>query len=126
MAMGRAHGTFAWNDLLTTDVEKAKAFFAATLGWTFEDFSLEGRPYFVIRSGDAMVGGLGSLETGDVETTQSYWIAFVEVTDLDERFATALENGAIAIRPPHDVEGIGRVCVLRDPTGAALGWMQGA
>ena len=123
--MSRPHGTFAWNDLLTTDVEKAKAFFTATLGWTFEDFSLEGRPYFVIRSGDHMVGGLGGLESGDIETTQSYWIAFIEVTDIDKRFAIALEHGASAIRPPHDVEGIGRICVLRDPTGAAIGWMQG-
>lgn len=122
--MSRLPGTFVWNDLLTTDVEKAKAFFTTTLGWTFEDYSLEGHPYFVIKSGEAMVGGLGAVETGDIETTQSYWIAFVEVTDIDERFAIALEHGATAIRPPHDVDGIGRVCVLRDPTGAALGWMQ--
>lgn len=124
--MSRPHGTFAWNDLLTSDVEKAKAFFTRTLGWTYEDYSLEGQPYFVIRSGDAMVGGLGAIEQGDVETTLSYWLAFIEVADIDERFALALEAGATAIRPPHDIASIGRVCVLRDPTGAAIGWMQSA
>lgn len=122
--MGRPHGTFAWNDLLTTDVEKAKAFFTRTLGWAYEDFSLEGHPYFVIRSGDEMVGGLGAIEQGDVETGTSYWIGFIEVDTIDERFATALQLGATVIRPPHDVENIGRVCVLRDPTGALIGWMQ--
>ncbi len=29
------HGTFCWNELMTRDAEKAKAFYAATLGWTF-------------------------------------------------------------------------------------------
>lgn len=72
-----------------------------------------------------MVGGLGGLESGAVETADSYWIAFIEVDGIDERFATALEHRATTIRPPHDVEGIGRVCVLRDPTGAIIGWMQG-
>ena len=123
--MARKHGVFVWNELLTTDVEKAKAFFGATLGWSFRERELDGHPYAVIWSGEEMVGGLGALETGDVETTQSYWLAFIEVTDIAERFATALEHGATAIRPPHDVEGIGRVCVLRDPTGAVIGWMQG-
>jgi predicted enzyme related to lactoylglutathione lyase len=30
------HGTFYWNELMTRDAEKAKAFYAATLNWTFE------------------------------------------------------------------------------------------
>ena len=124
--MSKPHGTFVWNDLLTSDVDKAKTFFARTLGWTYEDFSLEGQPYFVIRTGEEMVGGLGAIEHGDVETTSSYWIGFIEVEHIDERFATALEAGAAAIRPPHDVDGIGRVCVLRDPTGAVIGWLQSA
>lgn len=71
-----------------------------------------------------MVGGLGSLAQGDHQADQSYWIGFIEVDRIDARFATALEHGATAIRPPHDVENIGRVCVLLDPTGALIGWMQ--
>lgn len=123
--MARQHGTIVWNDLLTSNVERAKRFYAETLGWTYEDFSLAGQPYFVIRSGETMVGGLGAIEHGDLETTQSYWLAFIEVSEIDERFAQALEAGATAIRPPHTVPDVGRVCVLRDPTGAAIGWMQG-
>ena len=30
------HGTFYWNELMTRDAEKAKAFYGATLGWTFD------------------------------------------------------------------------------------------
>lgn len=28
------HGTFFWSELNTGDVEKAKAFFGQTIGWT--------------------------------------------------------------------------------------------
>ena len=30
------HGNFIWHELYTRDVEAAKAFYAATVGWTFE------------------------------------------------------------------------------------------
>lgn len=122
----RPHGTVAWTELLSRDPAKAKAFFGETLGWTFEDFSFGGPPYWVIKSGDAMVGGLGGLDAGDVDTDDSYWITFIEVDEIDRRFQNAVELGATAIRAPHDVPNVGRVAVLRDPTGAVVGWMTGA
>ncbi|HEV7275714.1 MAG TPA: VOC family protein [Devosiaceae bacterium] len=121
----RPHGSFAWNELLTTDPKQAKDFFAETLGWQFDDFSFGGPPYWVIRSGETMVGGLGGLDAGDVETDQSYWLGFIEVDEIDRRYARALDLGATGIRGPHDVPNVGRVAVLRDPTGALIGWMRG-
>lgn len=121
----RPHGTFAWNELLTSDPERAMAFFAETLGWTFRSFDL-GAPYWVIMFNDEMVGGLGALSAGDVETSESYWLGFIEVYDIDRRYQAALALGAVEIRAPHDVPGVGRVAVLRDPTGALIGWLQGA
>ena len=121
----RPHGTFAWNELLTSDPDRAMVFFAETLGWTYQSFDL-GAPYWIIMSNDQMVGGLGSLSAGDLETTESYWLGFIEVDDIDRRHESAIALGAIAIRAPHDVPGVGRVAVVRDPTGALIGWMQGA
>lgn len=118
-----APGTIAWTEFLSRDPEAAMAFFSAALGWRFEPFDIEGDPYWVAFAGDAMVGGLGGLSSGDVETGESYWLASVEVEDVDERFADALAAGAVAIRPPHDVPQVGRVALLRDPTGAPFGIM---
>lgn len=70
-----------------------------------------------------MVGGLGGLEIGSTPGTTSYWFSFIEVEDLDIRIAKAVELGATVIRPAEDVPNVGRVAVLRDPTGAAIGWM---
>jgi predicted enzyme related to lactoylglutathione lyase len=124
--MAREHGTIAWSELLSSDPARAKEFFAITLGWSFEDFSFGGPPYWVIRSGETMVGGLGGLDAGDVDTTESYWITFIEVDEIDRRYAMAVAAGATEVRAPHDVPSVGRVAVLRDPTGAVVGWMTGA
>lgn len=117
------HGAFVWNELATTDPAAAMAFYAATLGWTFEEFPLPDGPYWVARSGGRVVGGLGGMETGAVPGATPYWFSFVEVDDVDARLAKAVAAGATVLRPPEDVPGVGRVAVLRDPTGAAIGWM---
>lgn len=117
------HGTFAWNELATVDVDAARAFYAGALGWTFEEFPLPDGPYWVAKSGDRIVGGIGGMETGAVAGDTPYWFAFVEVDDVDARLAKATALGATVLQPPQDVPGVGRVAVLRDPTGAAIGWM---
>jgi uncharacterized protein len=125
MAGERQHGTFAWNELATNDPERAMAFFRKTLGWEFEEFSLEEGPYWVASSGGTLVGGIGNMATGAVAATEPYWFGFIEVDDIDRRIEMARAEDAVILRPPHDVPGVGRVAVLRDPTGAAVGWMTG-
>jgi len=118
------HGAFVWNELATSDVETAKAFYADTLGWVYEEFPLPDGPYWVAKSGDWYVGGIGGLEIGALGgATTSYWFGFIEVDDVDARFAAALARGATSVRAPHDLPNVGRVAVLRDPAGAAIGWM---
>ncbi len=41
-----SHGTFYWNELMTRDVEKAKAFYGASIGWTYDSMPMpEGGTY---------------------------------------------------------------------------------
>lgn len=117
------HGSFVWNELATTDVEAAKRFYAETLGWEFEAFPLPDGPYWVAKAGERIVAGICGMEAGAIPEAAPYWFAFVEVDDVDARIASALANGGTLVQPPEDVPNVGRVAVLRDPTGAAIGWM---
>ena len=117
------HGSFVWNELATGDVEAAKAFYAETLGWTFEEFELPDGMYWVARHGDSIVAGIGGADTAAVPETVPSWFPFIEVDDVDARLARAVELGATILRPAEDVPMVGRVAVLRDPTGAPIGWM---
>jgi len=116
-------GTFTWNELATTSVEAAKAFYGATLGWTFEEFELPDGPYCVAHIDGRPIAGIGGLETGALDDDGSYWFSFIEVDALDQRVEQAVELGASIVRPAIDVPGVGRVVVLEDPTGAVVGWI---
>ena len=37
-----SHGTFCWNELMTHDAEKAKAFYSKTVGWAFDAMPMVG------------------------------------------------------------------------------------
>lgn len=120
------HGTFVWNELASTDVEKAKIFYSKTLDWTFEEFKLPSGSYWVIKLGEQLVGGIGGIESASLPgEDSSHWFSFVEVDDVDNRVEKAKKAGATILTPPEDIPNVGRIAVLRDPTGAAIGWMSG-
>lgn len=121
-----AHGHFVWNELMSHDVAKARAFYAATLGWTFEDMPMaEGGVYTVCKSGEKSVGGImdaNVLPPG----TPDVWFAYVDVDDVDARIAGVAAAGGKVLRAPFDIPGIGRIAIIEDATGASLGVMTAA
>ena len=88
----RPHGSFAWNELLTSDPDRAMVFFAETLGWTYQSFDI-GAPYWIIMSNDQMVGGLGSLSAGiskqrkAIGSASSKWMTSTVATKVPLRSA---------------------------------------
>jgi predicted enzyme related to lactoylglutathione lyase len=50
----------------------------------------------------------------------SWWQAFIAVSDADACAAHVGELGGTIIEPPHDVPGVGRACMLADPSAAVV------
>ena len=117
------HGQFYWNELMTTDVAKAKAFYAKTLGWSYEEMDMPNGVYHIIKLGENMVGGLMQMPADMPAGTPSHWFAYVSVDDVDARIAQVVANGGKVVAPPFDVEGVGRIGIVQDPAGATVGWM---
>ena len=122
-----AHGAFFWNELMTNDVEKAKQFFARTVGWQFEGMNMADMggagTYWVAQADGKPVGGMMDM-TGVVPPgVPPHWIGYVEVDDIDARIAQVASAGGNVMRPPFDIPGVGRIAILADPTGAVLGWI---
>ena len=118
------HGHFYWNELMTRDTEGAKAFYGDTLGWKFEGMQMEqGGTYWVCKDGDTPVAGIMDMNGPQFEGMPPHWFAYLAVDDIDARIAKATAAGATLMRPQFDVEGIGRIAIVQDPTGAVMGWM---
>ena len=119
------HGTFIWNELMTRDVEGAKAFFAETLGWTYDAMPIpQGGTYWLAKIAEKGVAGLVDMsDMPGMEGVPPHWFAYIAVDDVDARTDHAVRLGAEMMRPSFDIPNVGRIAILRDPTGAAIGWM---
>ena len=123
MAHEWSHGTFFWNELMTRDVEKAKKFYADTLGWTYEAMPMANGTYWVAKAGGQAVGGIFPLTSPQFDGVPEAWMAYLAVDDVDARVKKAQSLGATLMQPIFDVPGVGRIAVLREPGGAGIGWM---
>ncbi len=119
-----AHGEFYWNELMTHDVEKAKAFFTETVGWSFEGMAMpEGFTYWVAKLGDKPVGGVMSMLPDMPPGTPSHWLSYLNVADIDTQLTRITPAGGQILRSAFDVAGVGRIAIIADPTGAVMGWI---
>ena len=119
-----AHGRFHWNELRTRDAERAKKFYATTIGWSFEASSTpDGRTYWVAMLEGKPVAGLFPLSSPEFDGVPESWMSFLAVDDVDKRVAKAVKAGARLVMPIFDVPDVGRIAMLMEPSGAGIGWI---
>ena len=74
---------FIWHDLMTNDVEAAKKFYGAVVGWTFD---AQGPDYHVVNTNGAGMGGI--MPTPDtLRHMPPFWSGYIHVTDVDATVA---------------------------------------
>jgi predicted enzyme related to lactoylglutathione lyase len=117
------HGTFFWNELNTGDVEGAKQFFEITIGWTFNNMPTEQGDYWVASMNGIPQAGLVPLDLFAPPGAPPHWFSYLAVDNVDERLQGLIAAGGTIVRPPFDVADVGRVAIVKDPTGAVMGWM---
>lgn len=117
-------GRVVWHDLFTKDLDAAKAFYAAVGGWQYmsehaDDYTWGGGEKDHVLTLRADEAGAGLVERS--KATPDGWMPYVEVEDVDSAASLAADLGGAVVRPPFDVPGVGRNCLIRDPLGASLG-----
>ena len=120
------HGHFHWNELMTRDVEAAKAFYSNVIGWTFDGMPMpDGNgTYWVGMDGDQPVGGIFDMSGIDeFEGMPPQWMSYLAVDDVDARVEAAVKAGAKIVQPAIDIPDVGRFIMIKDGGGAVIGWM---
>jgi uncharacterized protein len=111
--------TWCWNELLTTDVGKAKAFYGAVFGWG--SVTHEGAmPYTEWQIGGNTLGGMMPKPPMMPAEVPPHWLTYFAVTDTDATVKKVVELGGSLVAPPMDIEP-GRFAVVADPAGATFG-----
>jgi uncharacterized protein len=107
-------GQFLWHDLLTTDVEGAKAFYAELLAWEFETWKPDQMDYPMITANGRQHGGFTTADG------RSEWLGHVAVEDVEAACAAAKSAGGTVRGEPGGHPEVGRWATIVDPQGAVI------
>lgn len=99
------------------DLERAKTFYAAALGWSFNDY---GPGYAGIRDPRREGEELGGLSGEPVANRGEGTLALLRTADADAALERVVAAGATIHTPMYDFPG-GRRFLFRDPFGNVLG-----
>ncbi|HUN27015.1 MAG TPA: VOC family protein [Steroidobacteraceae bacterium] len=119
-----APGQWIWSVLLTADTEAAASFYRGVLDYRIYAVPSEGAAtHFVLASDRYARAALDPLPA-DGRERHPHWLDFVRVTDVEAavKRATAL-GGRVLVAPRVDRHG-GRLALIADPAGAAIGVLE--
>lgn len=116
-------GTPTWVDLGADDVTAATAFYAALFGWEYSSGGEESGGYLLATLDGAAVAGIGPKQDPG---TPSVWTTYLATDDVDASARAVSAAGGQVVAEPFDVMSSGRMAIVADPGGAALGlWQAG-
>ena len=120
-------GVPCWVDTWQPDAEAAVAFYTGLFGWEAEDTMPPDVPgqHFMCRLRGRDVGAIASRP--HAAPPSSAWNTYVWVDDATEAASRAgAAGGSVLMEPIESLDG-GRIAVIADPAGAAIGvWQPGA
>ncbi len=111
-------GFFSWCELITTDVDAAKAFYTGLFGWTLEEKPM-GLDYTLVKADGNAIGGIMATPP-EAQGIPPFWGSYVTVDDVDAISEKSVELGGKVLVPPRDIPHVGRFCVIQDPQGAVI------
>jgi predicted enzyme related to lactoylglutathione lyase len=116
-------GTPNWVDYPAADIDGAKQFYGAVLGWTFT----EGQPEFggylrCLANGKAAAGMMPRMD----ESTPAAWTTYFATDDAAASLAAITDGGGTVLVGPMAVGPQGTMAVALDPQGNGFGvWQAG-
>lgn len=127
-----AMSTFCWDELSSTNIDAAVAFYTASFGWKAKQVDMGGGMIYTLlqRPGvpdptmpneDRNAGGAMASPQG---MPYSYWLAYVAVQNTDQTAEKATSLGATVVVPPMDIPNVGRFAVFQDPQKATIAVLQ--
>lgn len=116
-------GTPIWIDLATPDIPTSRAFYGELFGWTSEEPDPELGGYLnFCRDGQRVAGCMPAM----ADAPSGVWTAYLATSGIEKTCEQVLTAGGAVHAAPMDVRDLGRMAVVADPSGAAVGlWQPG-
>jgi uncharacterized protein len=125
--MTRPIGAPCWMDLLTSDAERARAFYAEVFGWSAGEAAEQFGGYFMFMRDDVPVAGcmpkVPGMPGGDGAAPDA-WGIYLSAQDAKSTVEAALARGGALLQGPLDIADLGVEAVMYDPSAASVGLWQ--
>jgi uncharacterized protein len=124
---GYRAGVPCWVDTWQPDADAAVSFYSQLFGWETEDTMPEGVDghHYMCRVRGRDVAAIASRPRAAPDVTA--WTTYVWVDDVDATVGKVEQAGGSIVVEPFDALDGGRIAVIADPAGAAIGiWQPGA
>jgi hypothetical protein len=117
-------GDWIWVQLLSRDGRKAADFYSAVAGYEIAENTKPGAlSDFVLTSKGYARATIRTIPAG-MDQVKPSWLPFVRVKSIGESLATAKKLGGSVLLEPTAELLQGKVAVIADPTGAAIGVLE--
>ena len=116
-------GTPTWIDLMTPDIDAARAFYQAVFGWEYDIGAPEFGGYTTARIGPRMTAGLMGNQP-DAPPMPAAWSLYFATDNIEADVAHAVKLGAKVLSPAMAVGEFGSMATCEDPTGATFSFWQ--
>lgn len=113
-------GQVCWNELATSDVNKAKDFYGKVFGWKFREIKTDEMIYTVISVQDKDFAGIWQIPADQQAHIPPHWMAYILVTEVESALEKAKQNGAKEIKGVTKAGEMGRFAIIQDPVGAHI------
>lgn len=117
-------------EIQADDVERAKKFYEAALGWKIEKFmkkeDMGMMDYWMIDTGTGPGIGGGMYERKVADEKYYLFDCTVDVKDIDAAVAAVKANGGTIVKEKMEMPGIGWFASAKDTEGNRFGLMQAA
>ena len=113
-------GMPCWMDLSVPDLEAARHFYSAVVGWEVPPGNPDFGGYTIAAFNGDAVAGIGPMMGSPVTA----WTLYFASDDADATQAAIVQAGGAIVVPAGDVGAFGRMLIAADPTGAVFGVWQ--
>lgn len=122
----RAHGGATWFETITSNHDRAVAFYSEVFGWKTDPQPMPGGGTYTLflLDGEPVAGAMGA--TPQMGNVPPHWSVSFAVNNADEVASKAVELGGTICMQVHDLTGVGRFVGLVSPQGVAFTAIQWA
>jgi predicted enzyme related to lactoylglutathione lyase len=111
-------GSVTWCENFSRAWKTNQDFYAAVVGWEYDDMSADGFEYAVFTVDGQPAGGIGQMDE-DWGDLPPYWSTYFKVEDTDQACAEVRRLDGKVLREPWDTP-FGRIAAVMDSQGASF------